>query len=119
MNKTEMEELLSRYPQATHYIQYVRGSRGREGYWRFIPHTNFKPHPNQIEARLQFGETAYNAYGKKGYDGAGLPIVASEIRKQLKGTRIKPPTLQENLSKLATLLEKIGENAAKRLSVYR
>lgn len=93
-------------------IQFVRKpcNDGSRGYYRRIPRTNrdrTKRSIAQLEAQLLLAETAYDSFGKRGTDEDGIPIVASEVKKKMKGKRFKPA---EYLRVIAKLLESLPKS---------
>lgn len=53
-------------------------------YLRNPPYTILSPHKGQVETRINFGEKASAAKGRRGFE-EGLPVVAAHVKKTVSG----------------------------------
>lgn len=107
MNEQEYRELIRRHPEYKGLFVFVRRGKGfwaRRPQWYKDPSVRTKA---QKEAQLEFGELGYKAYGKKGFDRKGLPIVASEKRK-MKGKKFTIPRWQRIANEIKESLKEIA-----------
>jgi hypothetical protein len=100
-------------------VVVVRRKKPREIiYVRAYPETAINPTPNQIRARVAFGETASKARGVKYKDrGEGLPPAAEYVRKELSGAFFgRSPKTPKWLQRLFLLLQPpVSEEELRRL----
>lgn len=79
-------------------------------YLRNPPYTILSPHKGQIETRVKFGELASAAKGTKGFK-EGLPAVAAEVRKGMKGfkapSRLAPEEYPSRARRTVHTLEEL------------
>lgn len=113
MNEAEFAELVRERPDLARHFHYVcSGKDGRSGYYRRIPSTYYDPKARslgQLKLQIAVGKTARRAYGKKGFDEEGVPIVASETKKAVKGRRFKKDKWREIVKELEESLREIAE----------
>ena len=84
---------------------------------RNAPYTINNPHKGQIEARINFGDTASGTKGQRGFSAEGLPKPASIIKSQVAGYRAPdrlaveqyPSSLRHTLHTLAELKVMLAE----------
>lgn len=104
-------KVVEQCPELADIIRFVRKpcKDGSQGYYRSlrIDRDRTKRSIAQLEAQLMLAETAYDSFGKRGTDEDGTPIVASEVKKKMKGKRFKPA---EWLRVMAKLLESIPKD---------
>lgn len=114
MDAVEYHRLIRKQPELAPFFEWVRpGKDGRRGFYRVIPYVRFKPKVNQLRTMLNFGEAAHEAYGKKGFrvvEGRLLPVVAAEVKRKVKGKKVKGKDLKvlEKLTRLQKILEAVA-----------
>ncbi len=77
-------------------LEYVKPSKHSKGYIRKKPRNYIEPSAAQLEARINFGETAYNLFGLKGTtetpDKRIISKVAREVGIKVDGSEFKDST---------------------------
>lgn len=118
MNQEEFEKFIKQYPEAIHIMQWVKGSKGRRGYWRVKPYTYLDPTVNQLKTMIAFAETAYQSFGTKGLrirDNKLLNSTATMIHDALKGKKFKKtPTFEETMRKVRRALKIMAKQYEKK-----
>lgn len=113
MNEEQFAELVRKHPELARFFHYVRpGKDGRVGYYRRIPRTYHDPRArpaSQLKTQLALGKTAHKSFGKRGFDEDGVPIIASEVKKEMKGKRYRKPKWREIVKELTESLKEIAE----------
>ncbi len=88
MRDSEFQELIRRHPEVKPLFERVEGSYRAKPHWRLKAawKRDKKLTPTAlVKTQIALGEIAYASFGKKGFDGEGKPIVASNIKKGLRG----------------------------------
>jgi len=88
MRDSQFEELVRRHPEVKPLFERVGGSYRAKPHWRL--QAKFKRDRKLrsaalLKSQLALGEIAYASFGKKGFDVEGKPVIASNIKRGLRG----------------------------------
>jgi len=92
MLQKDFEELIRRKPEVKPLFERVSGSKRAGAHWRLkAPWKRDKrlTPASLLKTQLALGEIAYGSFGKRGFDGEGRPVVASNIKRGLRGKTFK------------------------------
>jgi hypothetical protein len=92
LRDSEFQELIRRHPEVKPLFERVDGSFRAKPHWRLkAPWKRDKrlTPASLLKPQIALAEIAYASFGKKGFDGEGRPIVASNIKRGLRGRTFK------------------------------
>jgi hypothetical protein len=92
LRDSEFQELIRRHPKVKPLFERVDGSYRAKPHWRLKAKWKRDPRytpEGLLKSQIALGEVAYASFGKKGFDGEGKPVVASNIKRRLRGKIFK------------------------------
>jgi len=109
MNETEFQELMRHAPELRPFFQRVVDEKHNRVFWRRITNQDPKLRSKALlESQVTLAETAHSSYGKKGFR-EGVPIVAVNVKKALKGKKFTLPKWKRVMLELKESLKEIRE----------
>jgi len=110
MNETEFQELMRHAPELRPFFQRVVDAKHNRVFWRRIANQDPKLRSKALlESQLTLAQTAHKSYGKKGFSRKGVPIVAANVEKALKGKKFTLPKWKRVMLELKESLKEMRE----------
>jgi hypothetical protein len=92
MRDSEFQELVRRHPEVKPLFERVAGSYRAKPHWRLQAkhkHDRAVRSAGLLKTQIALAEIAIASRGKKGFDEEGKPIVASNVKRGLRGKTFK------------------------------
>jgi hypothetical protein len=94
----DFQELMKHRPELRPLFERVPKTSRYQAHWRVKAKHKLDRAARStalLKAQLALGKIAYANFGKKGFDGKGVPVVASNIQKEMKGKKFKEKKIPE------------------------
>lgn len=92
------QELMRHKPELRPLFEHVKASSRYRAFWRLkakYKRDRTARSAGLLKAQIALSEVAIKSFGKKGFDENGVPVVASNIQKKMKGRAFKEKKIPE------------------------